>query len=117
MTVNRRIDDRYQAWGLMSNISDGTSAFLGIVEDISPSGVRVSQISANFDDSRQKYASVINGPVDDFRMNLQPRWVHVTNRGMYKMIGFKIRNPPPSWTEFVMLTAHETEPLEAWSAV
>ena len=98
---NSRGSVRHSTVGLMSNISDGKSTYVGIVEDISTGGLRVSKVPASFDDTVDRCYSVVNGPRHDFTIALQPRWVCITNNGMYKMIGFQIETPPANWTEFV----------------
>ena len=101
METNRRVSERHLTLGLMSNIFDGRSAVLGVVEDISHAGIRISNIPASFEDNVLTCYTVVNGPRRDFHLALQPRWVQFTNRGMYKMIGFQIQEPPPSWTGFI----------------
>lgn len=98
---NSRRNERQGTLCLMSNVSDGKSMYVGIVEDISSSGLRISKVPASFDDSVDKCYSVVNGPRNDLTIALHPRWVQITNNGMYKMIGFQIENPPSNWTEFV----------------
>ena len=85
----------------MSFISDGTSSVLGIVEDLSATGLRVGQVPLDFDDTVPQCKAVIHSPTGDFNIDLTPRWTKETNRGMYKTIGFHIVNPPQGWTEFV----------------
>jgi len=85
----------------MSFISDGKTSVLGIVEDLSATGLRVGQVPLNFDDSVQQCKAVIHSPTGDFNMILTPRWIEETNMGMYKSIGFQIVDPPDGWTEFV----------------
>lgn len=101
MVEDRRKSKRYQTPGLKSNISDGKSAFLVVVEDISTTGVGVSQIPAGFDEKVQKCLATVNAPLKDFKLNLSPRWVDLTNDGKYKRIGFQIDNPPDEWLRFV----------------
>ncbi len=101
MEENGRKSVRHATVGLMSNISDGKSTYVSIVEDISTGGVRISKVPAVFDDTAARCYSVVTGPENDFTITLQPRWTRVTNNGMYKMIGFRIENPPDDWTEFV----------------
>ncbi|NIA04960.1 MAG: hypothetical protein GWP11_03205 [Proteobacteria bacterium] len=114
MKTNRRNSERHQTMALMSNIYDGRNLFLGVVEDISPTGLRVAKIPARFDDSKEKCVSLINGLVGDIKITMQPCWVQATNRGMYKMIGFKIPDPPPEWTKFVRETLQTVPPEESF---
>ncbi|MDW7771287.1 MAG: PilZ domain-containing protein [Desulfobulbaceae bacterium] len=99
---NRRICSRYETIGIMSKISDGESTFVGVVADISINGLRISHIPAPFNDMVEKCYSIVNGPANDFVLALHPRWMQITNNGMYKMIGFKIEDPPANWTAFVV---------------
>ena len=98
---NNRNSIRHKTLGLMSNISDGKSTFVGVVEDISPGGLRISKVPASFDDTVERCYSIVNGPENDFAIAILPRWMQTTNKGMYKMIGFEIENPPADWTAFV----------------
>jgi hypothetical protein len=101
MGKSDRKNVRLETLGLMSFISDGKSSVLGIVEDLSATGLRVGQVPLDFDDTVQKCKAVIHSPTGDFNMVLTPRWVEETNMGMYKSIGFQIVEPPDGWTEFV----------------
>ena len=85
----------------MSFISDGKTSVLGIVEDLSVTGLRVGQVPMDFDDSVQQCKAVVHSPTGDFNMVLTIRWVEETNMGMYKSIGFQIASPPDGWIEFV----------------
>ena len=108
MDKSHRKSARHKTLGLMSFISDGKSSVLGIVEDISASGIRVAQVPNDFDSAVKQCTAVIHGPTGDFNIILKPCWVRETNQGMYKTIGFQIHNPPEEWTVFV-------EQLEAGS--
>jgi len=116
METNRRLSGRQQTLGLMSSVFDGRSAVLGVVEDISPNGLRVSNIPASFEDKVDTCFSVVNGPRRDMHLALHPRWVRSTNRGMYKMIGFEIHDPSTEWTHFVESVTGETDRLSAMVA-
>jgi len=96
-----RQHNRHKTLGLMSFISDGKSSVLGIVENLSATGIRVGQIPMDFDDTVQKCKAIIHSPTGDFNVYLIPRWTQKTNMGMYKTIGFQIIDPPQGWTEFV----------------
>ncbi|MDH3328864.1 MAG: hypothetical protein OEM01_06485 [Desulfobulbaceae bacterium] len=113
---NSRNSTRHETLGLMSNISDGKSTFVGVVEDISDTGLRISKVPASFDDTIDKCYSIVNGPNDDFMIALQPRWVQTTNKGMYKMIGFEIENPPANWNGFVESIKEDKDPFRCANA-
>lgn len=85
----------------MCFISDGKSSVLGIVENLSSSGIKLGQIPLDFDETAQQCKAVIHSPTGDFNVILTPRWSEETNRGMYKTIGFQIINPPEGWSQFV----------------
>jgi hypothetical protein len=110
---NGRKTERHDTMGLMSNISDGKSTYIGIVEDISTGGLRISKVPASFDDTVGRCYSVVTGPEDDFTIALQPRWTRVTNNGMYKIIGFQIENAPEDWTAFVNELDTSMDPFSA----
>ena len=101
MSKSDRQNERHKTLGLMSFISDGKSSVLGIVEDISVTGLRIGQVPMDFDETIQKCKAVIHSPTGDFNVVLTPRWTQETNMGMYKSIGFLIVDPPDGWTEFV----------------
>ncbi len=101
MDDDRRKFKRYKAPGLKSNISDGNSAFLVVVEDLSKTGVGLSQVPTGFDETVKKCLAVVNAPHDDFKLDLNPRWVQVSEKGNHKKIGFEIENPSPEWIKFV----------------
>jgi len=108
---NSRKSRRHKTIGLMSNITDGKTTYVGVVEDISQNGLRISQVPTAFDDTVEMCYSVVNGFTDDFAVALQPRWVAITNRGMYKTIGFEIENPPAEWTAFVERVKEKIDPV------
>ena len=101
MDDDRRDFKRHKAPGLKSNISDGSSAFLVVVEDLSKTGVGLSQVPTTFDETVNKCLAVVNAPHSDFKLDLNPRWVQVSEKGKHKKIGFEIENPSPEWIEFV----------------
>jgi len=101
MDKSHRSNTRHKTLGLMSFVSDGKSSVLGIVEDLSKTGVRIAQVPNDFDTAVTSCKAVVHGPAGDFNIILKPCWVRETNRGMYKTIGFEIQNPPPGWTTFV----------------
>ncbi|GAB4340805.1 MAG: hypothetical protein Kow0089_14750 [Desulfobulbaceae bacterium] len=101
MVQENRRNERHKTLGLMSFISDGKSSVLGIIEDLSASGLRVGQIPLDFNEKAGNCKAVIHSPTEDFNVVLQPRWSQESNRGMYKTIGFQIVDPPAGWQRFV----------------
>lgn len=101
MVDERRKSKRLKTPGLKSNITDGKTAFFVLVEDISDTGVGVSEIPDGFDETVHKCFAVINAPLKDFKLVLRPRWVYPGKSGKFKKIGFQIENPPADWVHFV----------------
>lgn len=101
MTMNRRAAVRLEGPGLMLNIFDGRSAVLGVVDDVSRSGMRVSTIPPSFAQSVDTCYAVVNGAWQDFHLALQLRWARAMVLGKYKMCGFQIQDPPAEWTRFI----------------
>ena len=99
--TNRRVGIRHSTMGLLSGIYNGKSRCIGVVEDVSDFGIRVSQIPLHFDDHAGQCFSIVYGPQYDYNLALQPCWKIETSNGMYKMIGFRMENTPPSWKDFV----------------
>ena len=111
MDTNKRFNMRHTTLGLMSSVSDGKYAFVGVVEDISTTGLRLSKVPAVFDDTVDNCFTVVKGPTRDFKVFLRPCWTHETNRGLYKDIGFQLEDPPESWKHFVEKLTDESDRL------
>ena len=101
MLTNRRAAERLQGPGLMMNIFDGRSVVLGVVDDVSRSGMRVSTIPPSFAESVETCYAVVNGTWQDFHLAMQLRWARAMPFGKYKTIGFQIQAPPADWTRFI----------------
>lgn len=98
---NKRDNDRHNTTGLMALISDGSKTFYGVVEDVSQSGLQLSQISPELDDSASQYSVVIQSPAGDVKVSMHPCWMRTSKKGMYKTIGFKVQNPPSGWQKLI----------------
>ena len=101
MAEERRKSSRFQSPGLKSNLSDGSSAFVVVIDDVSKTGVSVSQVPEGFDETVRNCFAVIKAPLEDFTLVLHPRWIIPGDHGKYKRIGFHIDDPPPEWVDFV----------------
>ena len=108
---NKRSSERHMTMGIMSTVSDGKAAYLGVVEDISATGVCVSQVPSVFDDTADQCFTVVRGSGRDYKVMLHPCWARATNRGMYKVIGFQVEDPSESWKKFVARINTEEDPL------
>lgn len=107
MKANRRTAERLESVGLMTNIFDGRSAVLGVVQDVSRCGLRVSTVPAVFEETVETCYAVVNGGWQNFHLALQPRWALAAAGGMFKTIGFQIQHPPAEWTHFIEKMEHE----------
>lgn len=116
MDTNKRSVKRHPTLGLMSRVSDGKNAFMGIVEDISETGLRLSQVPADFDNTVDPCFTVVKGPIRDLKVFLHPCWVRATDRGMYKDIGFQINDPPLSWKRFIKQLIDESNQFHTFVA-
>lgn len=101
MTKEKRRERRFQAPDMKSEISDGKSGFVVVVDDVSRSGVGVGKVPKGFDETVQKCLAVINASTKDFKLVLHPCWIQATPGESYKKIGFKIDDPSESWLQFV----------------
>ncbi|MFZ5798342.1 MAG: PilZ domain-containing protein [Desulfobulbus sp.] len=101
MSEERRKGQRFQSPGLNSTLSDGNSAFIVVVDDVSKTGMGVSQVPEDFDETVNHCFALINAPLEKFTLILKPRWVHSSSKGKFKRIGFHIDDPPVEWIEFV----------------
>ncbi|MDO9040803.1 MAG: hypothetical protein Q7U64_00495 [Desulfocapsaceae bacterium] len=90
--------------GLISSMWNGKSACIGVVEDVSATGILISQIPSHFDEHSRQYFTIVHSPFDDFKIMLQARWRSETKKEMYQMIGFKIVNPTLNWKKFLAKT-------------
>lgn len=96
-----RQDERHKTLALMAVVSDGNSKYIGIVEELSENGLRLTQVPTDFDNTSGMCTAVVQSPTGDLNISMHPCWVKSTNKGMYKTIGFQIQNPPEGWQEFI----------------
>ncbi len=101
MLTNRRTSKRHATPGLMSSIWNGESACIGIIEDVSATGIRVSNIPSHFIEQSRKCFIIVHGPLQDFKLMLQARWKSETKKKTDQMIGYKIVKPTLNWKNFL----------------
>lgn len=104
MQRNRRACKRQPIMGLLSSMWDGESTCIGVVEDVSATGIRVSQIPSQFDKYSQQCLTIVHGPLQDFKVMLYPSWRVETKKEMYQLIGFEVVKPGANWKQFVDAT-------------
>ncbi len=101
MLMNRRACERHATMGLMSSMWNGKSACIGVIEDVSVTGIRICQIPSHFDEHSRKCFSIVHGPLQDFKLMLKAKWRSETKKEMYQMIGFQVVNPTVNWKKFL----------------
>ena len=104
MESNRRTNERHTTCGLISSMWDGKSACIGIVDDVSSTGIKVSNIPTFFDLNSQKYVSIVHGPHDDIIMVLRPSWKKETSKEKYFSAGFHVLKTTSNWKKFIAET-------------
>ncbi|MDD3813996.1 MAG: hypothetical protein PHZ02_05065, partial [Desulfocapsaceae bacterium] len=77
---------------------------IGVVEDVSITGIRICQIPSHFGEHSQKCFSIMHGPLQDFKLMLKAKWRSETKKEMYQMIGFQVVNPTVKWKKFLAVT-------------
>lgn len=106
MQTDRRHNARQATdlMGLMSSMWDGKFACLGVVEDVSARGIRISQVPSHFDVHAHQCVSIVHGPCHDLHITLRPCWRSETKKAMYQLIGFRIVTPTVHWAKFIAET-------------
>ncbi|MDD3814572.1 MAG: hypothetical protein PHZ02_07990 [Desulfocapsaceae bacterium] len=104
MHTNRRTSKRHATPGLISSIWNGESACIGTIEDVSTTGLRVSQIPSHFNEQSRKCFMIVHGPLQDFKLMLQSTWKSETKKEKAQMIGFKVVHPTLNWKNFLAVT-------------
>ncbi len=100
-TKNRR-NIRVKLEGYIADIADGHFVYAGMVEDVSVTGLRLTELPGKFSVQGKKYTLVVSGePVlDCYKLKVIPRWWK--NDGTFLAAGFKILEAPTQWKEFVL---------------
>ncbi len=111
---NKRKFERVELRGLIADIADGSFVFDGLIEDVSTTGFKISQLPKQFELKLKNYVTVISGYKKNFKIVIQPRWTRRTNNGYYQEVGFQIINPPWAWTEFIQEMLPEIDTEDVW---
>ena len=85
---------------LNADISDGKGMYTGKVENISRSGISVTDLPLDMDSKSDIITAIISGEGEHFKMFLKPRWDIV--EGENKSIGLEIESCSWGWSEFVV---------------
>lgn len=97
--MNRRNQTRYTISGITSSVAGERFCFSGYVEDVSRTGIRISNLPKKFDESIASYTCLVEGNGANFKIELEPRWVK--NGEYLKEVGFRVLHPSYAWTNFV----------------
>lgn len=97
----KRQQARMNLKGYTAAIADGHLVFSGLVENISLSGLRLSELPQKFNVKAWKYNLVISGGPDSacYKMTVFPRWRRKND--FSQEIGFKIAEAHAGWKSFV----------------
>ena len=110
--MNKRKQERYLVEDITSSLADAHFCFSGMVEDVSRTGIRISNLPQKFDDSVGICICVIEAQGKNFKIEVEPRWTN--DSGFLKEVGFKITNPPWNWTAFIRKYEPATEKDDIW---
>lgn len=91
---------RERVSGFSCDIADGNRLIGGIVEDVSPTGFKMTQVSENFHGVEHCYRTVVSGNGKHFKILAKPCWKNMTPAGVE--IGFKILDVSWEWTEMLL---------------
>ena len=95
--------------GFTCDITDGSLAYTGTIEDISVGGFRLANVPVTFNGKQHKYTIIISGEKGHFRMVAKPCWARREELGHHLDVGFKILDAPLAWFSYVMSTAAQGE--------
>lgn len=88
--------------GFSADIADGHRLIGGVVDDISSTGYKMSQVDEAFQADGHHYQTVVSGNGRHYKILAKPCWKKKTDRGLE--IGFKIMDVSWEWAEFVLET-------------
>ncbi|MEN8258955.1 MAG: PilZ domain-containing protein [Thermodesulfobacteriota bacterium] len=84
---------------MTASMSDGDFVFEGIVENISRTGFKMTDIPRKFDPESCECTAVISSKTKNYKFNIMPSWTK--EEGIYKVVGFEIISPPAEWLELL----------------
>jgi len=113
---NKREFERAEISGLIADIADDKFVFDGLIEDVSVTGFKITQLPKQLELKLKKYVTVISGYKRNFKIVIKPCWAKKTHNGYYQEVGFKIINPPWAWTEFIQTMLPEKESVDVWGS-
>ncbi len=110
--MNKRRHQRIEVQNLVANLSNGVDSFAGTVNDVSPDGMLLTNISQEFDSQEATMSIVVSTKGQDLKMLVVPKWVSGKNSA--QKIGLAILDAPLAWNVFVM--NYEPAADDIWAA-
>jgi hypothetical protein len=101
----KRRHSRVEVNGFVGDIADGNLVLGGIIEDVSFSGFKMSNLPKNFSAAHRSYTTVISGNDKHFKCVVIPCWTKKAENKRSVEVGFKIIQASWEWTEFVLRVA------------
>ncbi len=102
----RRQSTRCITENLQVSIADNRLYYPSKVENISVSGIKLSNIHTDFNENAGVYTCILYAPNKLWlNVDLLLKWVKEMKDGRYKIAGLKIHSPPHLWREFIMQTS------------
>jgi hypothetical protein len=86
--------------GFVGTLADGTKVIEAIVENISTSGFKFTNLPESFSAEKHTYIAVISGEGKHYKVLAKPCWRK--KEGENINIGFKILDAPWEWVEFIL---------------
>ncbi len=103
---NRRYE-RAVVEGYKGEIAYGNQVISGVVNEVSPAGLRISQLPEDFSINRRHYIAVVSGYKKQFKIIIRPRWFKTIEDSDSLDVGFSIVDAPWEWLEFISKTIPE----------
>ncbi len=107
-----RKNKRLKPQGLTIDFDNGVYTVDGSIEDISYKGLKVTHLPNQFYIQKNRFISISTKKQKTFQFEITPCWINRTFPGNHQEVGFKIIDPPESWTQFIQKITSETEPVK-----
>ncbi|MCI5163963.1 MAG: PilZ domain-containing protein [Candidatus Electrothrix sp. AX5] len=99
--IEKRRRIRVKLEGYIADVADGYFVYAGRVEDVSLSGLRLSELPIKFSVEGKRYTLVVSGGpnFDCYKLKVVPRWRRKDD--IVLVAGFKVVEAPEEWRAFV----------------
>ncbi len=99
----KRIAERLKSYGLTIDINNADFIIDGYIEDVLLEGLKVTQLPNMVHFQKNITVVIYAGQNKNYKLEVVPCWISKTFPGNYQQVGFKIENPPESWTIFIQV--------------